>query len=535
MGVIWSWILCFLVTYAGSNPVEKNLQPLRVFPYIAKRSDGSSVCENVELFKWNYAVHECFINRKYKDGGQDLNTIVDRIMEHGEACMETSSKECRPDFQGFTILMNKTITQMKDYAQMYLEAIYKGREDINDLDCVEIVLNIKTYENCFRNVVSQGHNESEETFKKAVKEGISCANRRNSGCSKEAKTVLNRIVRIILGVEQPSVEQFEEEIKPTDPPPAPMMWYDYLAYPFIQAWRWISELNMMTFGKKLLTISSLVICIWIVIGMLIYRSTIFSSPHIKIHSVAKTVEDEIEACKSKDQKLSPVFWRKINYLKNEIPEEFKKLVNEVEVHSNFTLIHDSKVHYLYVKPSNKKNLSVLLLHGQSFTSDTWNKLHTIQYIGAFGYFAVAVDLPGYGSSPTIENLKRVEFLSSVIDSLNMENVVIISPSMSGMFSLEFLMKHPEKLSGFIPVSPVSSQILNQSPCKGPDNYTGLYFDRDCQKVLPFLKSNPPVLNCIKVPTLVVFGEHDKTKSSARLCLLPNSQGAEIPNDYDKRE
>ncbi|XP_055945572.1 protein ABHD14A-like [Argiope bruennichi] len=286
---------------------------------------------------------------------------------------------------------------------------------------------------------------------------------------------------------------------------------------------------MMTFGKKLLTISSLVICIWIIIGMLIYRSTIFSSPHIKIHSVAKTVEDEIEACKSKDQKLSPVFWRKINYLKNEIPEEFKKLVNEVEVHSNFTLIHDSKVHYLYVKPSNKKNLSVLLLHGQSFTSDTWNKLHTIQYIGAFGYFAVAVDLPGYGNSPTIENLKRVEFLSSVIDSLNMENVVIISPSMSGMFSLEFLMKHPEKLSGFIPVSPVSSQILNQSPCKGPDNYTGLYFDRDCQKVLPFLKSNPPVLNCIKVPTLVVFGEHDKTKSSARLCLLPNSQGAEIPN------
>lgn len=75
--------------------------------------------------------------------------------------------------------------------------------------------------------------------------------------------------------------------------------------------------------------------------MLIYRSSIFSSPHIKIHSEAKTVEDEIEACKTKDQKLSPVFWRKINYLKAEIPEELNKLVNEVQVHSNFTIIHVS--------------------------------------------------------------------------------------------------------------------------------------------------------------------------------------------------
>ncbi|GBM46978.1 Protein ABHD14B [Araneus ventricosus] len=286
---------------------------------------------------------------------------------------------------------------------------------------------------------------------------------------------------------------------------------------------------MMTFGKKLITISSLVICVWIVIGILIYRSTIFSSPHIRIHSEGKTVEDEIEACRSKDQKLSPVFWRKINYLKDEIPEGVKKLVSEVQVHSNFTLFHDTKIHYLYVKPNNKKNLSVLLLHGQSYSAETWNKLQTIQNIAAFGYYAVAIDLPGFGNSPAIQGVKVTEYLSSVIDSLNMENVVIISPSMSGVFSLEFLMKHPEKLSGFVPVSPVNSQVLNQSPCKGPDNYTGLYFDRDCQKVLPFLKSNPPVLNCIKVPTLVVFGEHDRIKSSARLCLLPNAQGAEIPD------
>ncbi|GBM46976.1 hypothetical protein AVEN_217280-1 [Araneus ventricosus] len=245
MGVlIRFWILCFLfdflATYADSSPIGENPQSLHVLPYIAKRSDGSSACEEVEVFKWTYGFHECFINRKYNDGGRDLDTIVDRILEHGEACVETSSRECRPDFRGFTALLNKTITQMKDYAEMYLEAIYKGKENIKDLYCVETILDIKTYQVCFRNIVPQGYNESEEIFQKAVKEGVSCTNRKNSGCSIEAKTAFNRIVRIILGVEQPVEEEFEE-IKPTEAP-APMMWYDYLAYPFVMAWRAIVNL-----------------------------------------------------------------------------------------------------------------------------------------------------------------------------------------------------------------------------------------------------------------------------------------------------
>ncbi|CAL1264050.1 unnamed protein product [Larinioides sclopetarius] len=276
MGVIIRYsVLCFLfdflVTYAGSIPVAENPQSLHVLPYIAKRSDGSSVCEEAEMFKWTYGFHECFIDRKYNDGGRKLNSIVDRILEHGEVCMEVSSLECRPDFRGFTTVLNKTIFQMKDYAEMYLEEIYKGKENIKDLDCVETILNIKTYQDCFRSIVPLGHNESEETFQKAVKKGVSCANGENSGCSKEAKTVFNRIVRIILGVEQPDEEVFEEEIKPTEQPveeeseedikwteqpveekfeegikpaeaPAPMRWYDYLAYPFVMVYRAIANL-----------------------------------------------------------------------------------------------------------------------------------------------------------------------------------------------------------------------------------------------------------------------------------------------------
>ena len=37
---------------------------------------------------------------------------------------------------------------------------------------------------------------------------------------------------------------------------------------------------------------------------------------------------------------------------------------------------------------------VLLLHGVSFSSQTWQELGTLHYLSAMGHRAVAVDLPG---------------------------------------------------------------------------------------------------------------------------------------------
>ncbi|GIY99385.1 uncharacterized protein CEXT_477091 [Caerostris extrusa] len=157
--------------------------------------------------------------------------FLEEFLEHSEACIETSSKDCRPDFRGFLTILNKTISQMKDYAQMYLEDIYKGRDKINDLDCVESVLSLGTYRNCFQDAF-QNRNATE-----GFSEGIVCANSENSGCSSDAKTSLNRIVRDLVGIEQPYEEDIEEEIKPTEAPP--MMWYDYIFQPFISAWNWL--------------------------------------------------------------------------------------------------------------------------------------------------------------------------------------------------------------------------------------------------------------------------------------------------------
>lgn len=90
-------------------------------------------------------------------------------------------------------------------------------------------------------------------------------------------------------------------------------------------------------------------------------------------------------------------------------------------------------------------------------------------------------------------------MSSIIQTLDLKNVVIISPSMSGSYSIDFLLTHHKSISGFVPVSPVNTYVLDKSLCEAGVNYTAL--DRDCRKVLPYIKRTIPVLSCIKVSML----------------------------------
>ena len=73
-----------------------------------------------------------------------------------------------------------------------------------------------------------------------------------------------------------------------------------------------------------------------------------------------------------------------------------------------------------------------------------------------GHRAVAVDLPGFGKSvPKTLSEEPSDFLLNIIRALEIgDALVIISPSMSGYFSLPFLVAHPKKVKGYIPISPV---------------------------------------------------------------------------------
>lgn len=287
---------------------------------------------------------------------------------------------------------------------------------------------------------------------------------------------------------------------------------------------------MVAFGKKIVMLSSIVIIFWLCIAYILYtRSFQFPEENDKL-SDSKSPEQEVENCKTKGQKLTSGFWQRINLLRLEIPESIKKLASIINIETNSVTIQGTKVHYIYAKPKEAKNIAVLLLHGQSFNSETWNEIGTIKTLAAFGYHPIAIDLPGYGQSPAIRNLNKSQYIDDLITALHIKKIVLVSPSMSGSFSLRYLMEHPEKLSGYIPVSPVHTNILNDNPCsKQVDNNIEVVLNEDCKRIMHHLKSNDLKLNCIKVPTLVVWGEKDRGENSAKLCLLPESHGAEIPN------
>ncbi len=98
---------------------------------------------------------------------------------------------------------------------------------------------------------------------------------------------------------------------------------------------------------------------------------------------------------------------------------------------------------------------VLFLHGAAFTSQTWVTNGILEAVAAAGHRALAIDLPGSGSSDDVD-LDDEEFLASLFDALDLDpaSTVIVSPSMSGIFSLPAL-RDPffADLAGYVPVAP----------------------------------------------------------------------------------
>jgi pimeloyl-ACP methyl ester carboxylesterase len=124
-------------------------------------------------------------------------------------------------------------------------------------------------------------------------------------------------------------------------------------------------------------------------------------------------------------------------------------------------------------------MPVLLLHGGRFSSDTWRELGTVALLAGEGYRVVAVDLPGFGRSERSQ-LEPGAFLAALIDQLGLEPPVVVSPSMSGRFSLPLVTERPELVRAYVPVAPA-----------GVDAYR----DR---------------LSALRLPTLVVWGSEDGT-------------------------
>ncbi len=157
--------------------------------------------------------------------------------------------------------------------------------------------------------------------------------------------------------------------------------------------------------------------------------------------------------------------------------------------SRWTEVEGGRVHYLIEGPEN--GLPVVLLHGASFTAETWKQIGTMTALVGAGYLVYAIDLPGFGkSSPTLGTPRT--WLRLLLDLLKIERPVVVSPSMSGRFALPLVTDDPLRVAGFVAVAPVG------------------------------ISSHQSQLDRIQAPVLAIWGENDRTIPFEHADMLVNA-------------
>lgn len=126
-------------------------------------------------------------------------------------------------------------------------------------------------------------------------------------------------------------------------------------------------------------------------------------------------------------------------------------------------------------------VTVLFLHGKSYTSRIWDDRKILDPVAAAGWRAAAIDLPGYGETgDQMAKIGNGAWLRKVIDQFGGPGrVVVVSPSMSGAYSLAYLEEYPEEeLLGFVPVAPVGIDDFERPEDAAPISTMAIWGSED---------------------------------------------------------
>ncbi|HEX4953665.1 MAG TPA: alpha/beta fold hydrolase [Thermoanaerobaculia bacterium] len=99
-----------------------------------------------------------------------------------------------------------------------------------------------------------------------------------------------------------------------------------------------------------------------------------------------------------------------------------------------------------------EGVTVLLLHGARYQAETWRELGTLDRLARAGYRALALDLPGYGRSGPAKG-SAAELLPTVLPLLAGEPVVVVAPSVAGLYALPLAAERPDALAGLVVIAP----------------------------------------------------------------------------------
>ncbi len=115
--------------------------------------------------------------------------------------------------------------------------------------------------------------------------------------------------------------------------------------------------------------------------------------------------------------------------------------------------------FRYLKVRGSTGSGAVLMHGYSFSADTWVEAGTVAAIAGIGYSVASIDLPGYPNSRSRFHLKfsdYIDFVGAATEVAMSEagRPALLGASASGHLAMAYAAARPDSIGALIVVGPV---------------------------------------------------------------------------------